>query len=443
MGKNSKARRDAKAKQRAKRRADHESKSRAQPADQPFASPFGNPFAQPTRPVDGPEARWRLMEQAARDNDPDLPKLAERMVRDDPVRGDRVAETILLSYLDTLWRAGWQPRELVRQTRRRASAASAQVVELAIIADHERRSGQALDPRWVAQLDELGGRTISTRGSWLHAWRQRHGHDEVWAAIAVAKAIAAIGYLPVLETLIPPPGQPGAVKGIPLTEPVDDPVLGRIRKLLSKAESTEFEEEAEALTAKAHALMTKHAIDQALLHPHEPSDVPRTIRIPVDAPYADAKSLLLQVVAESQRCRSIFHSGIELSSIVGHVGDLHAVEMLFTSLLVQAQHALSATAGGAGSRGRRQSYRSAFYIAYASRIGERLRTVTDEVIADGDSQSTLPVLAARMDAVDEAFNDQFTQVVQSQVRGGWDALGSMHGRDAADKAQFGSGAIAT
>jgi hypothetical protein len=166
------------------------------------------------------------------------------------------------------------------------------------------------------------------------------------------------------------------------------------------------------------------------------------MRVPIDAPYADAKSFLLQVVSTSQRCRSIFHDGLDLSSVIGHTGDLQAVELLFTSLLVQAQHELKAAASGAGARARGQSYRSAFYLAYAQRISERLRAVTEEVLAETHDRTALPVLVAREDATAAAFDERFAgSLVKSQVRGGWDPLGSAHGRSAADAARLDSGAI--
>jgi hypothetical protein len=462
MGKNNKARRAAKAKARkAGQRGGHGRSSGAydDPFGAPFAHPFGdpsaNPFGDPSagdgrgRPFEPPrrsvpEMRWEAMEAAARrKDDPELEKLAERMVRDDPVAGPRVAERLLTSYVDQLWRHGWQPAEVVRQARRKASKAAAQVVELAIHADHDRRSGQAIDPRWSEQLAELGGRRIPTRDGWLLLWVTQSGHDEAWAAVQVAKALAATGYLPVVDTLIPPPGGRGrAVRGMPRDTGAEDPILRRVRKLLAKAESTSYDDEADSLTAKAHELMTKHAIDQAVLHQAEPSDVPCTIRVPIDAPYADAKSLLLQLVASGHRCRAIFLSGLDLSSVVGHAGDLRAVELIFTSLLVQAQHALTTAGGRAHGRTRSASYRSAFYLAYAHRIGERLRSVTDEVLAEAGDGAHLPVLRAREDAVEEAFEQWYGEsVTSSAVRGGFDSLGRAHGRQAADAARFGSEAI--
>ena len=43
-------------------------------------------------------------------------------------------------------------------------------------------------------------------------------------------------------------------------------LAAKVRALLAKAESTTFEAEAEALFAKAHQLMVRNAIDEAVLH---------------------------------------------------------------------------------------------------------------------------------------------------------------------------------
>jgi hypothetical protein len=189
--------------------------------------------------------------------------------------------------------------------------------------------------------------------------------------------------------------------------------------------------------------MTRHAIDSAMLqHDGERNDGgPATIRIPVDPPYVDAKSLLLQIVAEASRCRAVMHSGLSLSTVVGFPDDLAAVELLFTSLLVQAQTALADAArrAPAGTRTRSQSYRSAFLLAYAHRIGERLEQINDAVYAQvrqerGDD--FLPVLRSRSDRVDDAAAERFGTVSQSRVRGGYDPAGWAGGTHAADQARL-------
>ena len=136
-------------------------------------------------------------------------------------------------------------------------------------------------------------------------------------------------------------------------------MLNRVRALLAKAESTSFEEEAEAFTAKAQELMTRHAIDGAMVSGSTNgagTDQPFTVRIWIDDPYVRAKFLLLSFVAKHSRCRSVFHTHSAMASVIGFADDIAATEMLFTSLLVQAQTALRAEAvAGAHARSSRIS----------------------------------------------------------------------------------------
>ena len=136
---------------------------------------------------------------------------------------------------------------------------------------------------------------------------------------------------------------------------VDDPVLVKVRALLAQAESTTFEAEAETFTAKAQELMARHAIDAAMLWATTSRDErPTTIRLPIDDPYADIKSLLLQYVASHSRCTAVWDGVNALSTVVGFASDVASTEMLFTSLLVQSQAALRAEGAKAGPGSRRE-----------------------------------------------------------------------------------------
>ena len=93
-----------------------------------------------------------------------------------------------------------------------------------------------------------------------------------------------------------------------------------------------------------------------------------------------------------------------------------SVEVMFTSLLVQAQIALQSESASAppGSRTRSRGFRSSFLTGYADRIGERLRrvaeAVTDEVEADraaSGATSLLPVLASRSAMLDAEIERLF------------------------------------
>ena len=224
-----------------------------------------------------------------------------------------------------------------------------------------------------------------------------------------------------------------------------NPKLERVRALLAKAESTPYEEEAIAFTAKAQELMTKHALDQAMLAGLGPSPAtPGVVRIPIDPPYLDAKAFLLQVIAEHSRCKAVLLPAVEMSSVIGFSTDLETVELLFTSLLVQAHHALAEASAAAppGSRTRSQSFRAAFLQGFTGRIDERLAaanaTAFDEAKAQADT--LLPVLRSREQQIGE-FVEQYFAVQSSRVRGGFDALGYHHGQRAADAAALVSGAI--
>lgn len=357
---------------------------------------------------------------------------------------ESAAERFLRDAVAGAWRNGWQPAELHRQVRRRARTTGARLVEIAIHADHDGRAGQAIDERWAGQVRGLGQRTASTSPGWLGRWCTAEGLERA-EAYAVAGAVwRAAARLPAVETLLPPPGAPERVTSFarPSTAGGTDPMLGRIRKLLAKAEATDFEQEAAAFTAKAQELMTQHAIDAALVAAGgEAESGPRMIRMPVDAPYADAKAVLLGVVADANRCRSVGLSGLDLSTVVGHAEDLDAVEMLFTSLLVQAQNALAAAGRGAGGRARSVSFRSSFFLAFASRIGDRLAVATADTAA-GAGAGALPVLRSREAATEELFDELFGgSLTQSRVRGGYDGAGLLQGQQAADRARLDSGRL--
>ena len=66
-----------------------------------------------------------------------------------------------------------------------------------------------------------------------------------------------------------------------------------------RKDGTEFPAEAETLLAKAQELMARHAIDSAMVA-GPPGDGPTGVRVPVDDPYAGAKSILLGEVADGR-----------------------------------------------------------------------------------------------------------------------------------------------
>ncbi len=365
---------------------------------------------------------------------------------------DPEIERTLLAHVDAAWQRGWQPSEVVREAMRGTSAkAAGRLATWAVATDHAGRRSVTLDRRWVEQVEGLELPAVSGGPGWLAAWAVDEALDRLAVIEGASDLLACLQWLPRLDPILPPPGS-GAGASIPpsvnqMLGADADPVLIKVRNLLAKAESTNFEAEALAFTVKAHELMARHAIDTAQLHgtTHGVGDErPITIRLPVDAPYVKAKSLLLQVVADAGRCRAVQHSRLGLSSVVGFATDVAAVELLFTSLLVQAQAALAAATEHAppGTRVRSQSYRSSFFWAYAHRIGDRLDEINAAVLAEAEVRhgtTLLPVLRSRAEIVDEHLTAQFGKLRVSRSRHGWDPAGWAGGQVAADNAQLNAG----
>ena len=120
--------------------------------------------------------------------------------------------------------------------------------------------------------------------------------------------------------------------------------------------------------------------------------------------------------------------------LVGATGDLDAVELLSTSLLVQADLAMArqgsrSTVGGVS---RTRSFRQSFLTAYASRIGERLREASDATACAGGH---LPVLRSQEERVAEEF-DRLVPHTRGRAASVSNGEGWRAGRVAADLAQL-------
>ncbi|MDF0371513.1 DUF2786 domain-containing protein [[Kitasatospora] papulosa] len=335
------------------------------------------------------------------------------------------------------WARGWQPADVVRTVRRELDDAGA-ALAAALIEAETAAYGQ-LPPRWADQLAAMP------------APAPRNRPDRFTYASALLELYRLLLRLPVIEPAGPPPG---TAAGDPALRPpaAGEPrMLTRIRALLAKAEATGFPEEAEALTTKAQELMARHSIDEALLAARTHSaDVPGAVRIGVDAPYESAKAVLLDAVASANRCRAVWNSDLGFTTVVGFEPDLESVELLFTSLLVQGNAAMTKAEAGqrAGGRRRTKTFRQSFLMAYAQRLGSRLAADTARVTAEagaeagagGRAESTgalLPVLAARDVAVTDTAERMFPRTTTTRLRGATDLEGWTHGTAAADRARMG------
>ena len=364
--------------------------------------------------------------------------------RDPSIDAHGTATRSLLAAREEAWERGWQPADVVHLARREITASAVPLV-VALIGEHAGRSGAASRaPRsWVEQLTELDALTPgdpAVVNSWHVAERRTPG--EAWRIVLQLAGVLRTAVR--IETLLPPPSRWGAPRprGAESPAPSDQRALRRIRGLLAKAESSEFPDEAETLTAKAQELMTRHSIDAALLGDGSSTDGAsvETRRVHVRDPYVSAKMQLLAAVAEANDVRLVWYSGLGIANLVGVRTDVGAVELLFTSLLLQVAHALSAAEGLTGRRTAARSFRRSFLLGYAHRIGERLRTARQGATAQAAAErgiDLLPVLRSRQAAVEDRVAELFPRVRATRTRASVDAGGWFAGRDAAERADVG------
>ena len=353
--------------------------------------------------------RWALEDAAERcmpsgsgwaEHEPVIELLGQQWARGAPV--PEVAAEMLSASIGTAVALGWSRAELV------------------LVAGPAGRLALDLIDYFIAQGDE----------ACAGCWAER-------ASLCVFDATAAmVGALAMLSRISQrPPARPAPK---PQPSATDPKVLARVRALLAKAESTTFPDEAEALMAKAQELMGRHAIDRAMVAGRDNTKA-SSVRIVVEDPYATAKSLLLNEVAHATRCKAVWSKSSRTMTVFGFDDDLASVELLYTSLLLQATSAVTVAGQGGDGRTRSRGFRHAFLVAFAHRIGRRLAEVTASTVKDADREhggSLLPVLVQRDAAIDAAVAEAFPRLGRSRTSAS-DPAGWAAGTTAANRAALG------
>ncbi|MFD4368389.1 DUF2786 domain-containing protein [Rhodococcus sp. NPDC058521] len=366
----------------------------------------------------------------------------------------QAAESVrrLVRELRDVYERGWQPADLVHASRRSKEPSEASLAATVIL--HEARHSGARDrapESWVRQLD-----TLSEQYPASDVIAERAGESTDQAIALTAGLLFSDPYhsmyqitdlTSVWATLAPwsmltPP--PSAWLGLRTAGAHPDLLLdgkigNKIRGLLAKAEATDFAEEAETFTAKAQELMTRYAIDTALLTSRAgtgPAAV-ASRRVHLENPYVKEKVHLLTEIGEPNRVRTVWFDKVAIATVVGTPVDLQQVDLLFTSLLVQATRAMQFADAAGRSGSRTTSFRKGFLAGFAGRIGQRLReadtraTVEAADAARIDVDDLLPILASTSEAVDAEFERLFPRTRKSRGRS-VDADGWHAGRAAAE-----------
>ena len=216
-------------------------------------------------------------------------------------------------------------------------------------------------------------------------------------------------------------------------------LTARVQALLRKAESTSFPAEAEALTAKAQDLLTRYALDAALVESVDGGRSPAVRRVAVTGAYGSGRAMLLGAVAHANRCVAVWDAAASTAMVVGFAIDLDATELLWGSLQHQGESAVVAAGPqrDQSGRSRTRSWRAAFWVAFAQRIGQRLEEINRATTVEmsGAADDLAPVLASRQRDVDAAVRQHFPRLTRRRAQvsngDGWAA-----GRTAADRADL-------
>lgn len=225
--------------------------------------------------------------------------------------------------------------------------------------------------------------------------------------------------------------------------------LDTIRKLLAKADRAATPEEAEAFTDKAVQLMARHGIDAALLAAAAPGrDEIGALEVLMEDPYSAGKARLLTWTAQALRCQSVMHRAwggrVEKVTIIGFASDRERVEVLYTSLLLQASSQLRdqrPLLPGESVAAYRRSWLYGFARAVHRRLSEAEQRAAEAATRSGhDSRmpadpgrSVALVLADRSALVERAFAAAFPSLGQarpSSMSGSGYSAGAEAGRRA-------------
>jgi len=155
-------------------------------------------------------------------------------------------------------------------------------------------------------------------------------------------------------------------------------VIRKVEALLTRANNTDYPEEAKSCQQKAQELMTKYQVDEVSLFGTRRTDVIISKRIEIPSPYSIDKSILLGSIAKENFCRVL--RGKNYAVIYGYESDIELSLTMYRFLLTDMvrqmifeldklrmtvdHHTINTT-----------SWKKSFLAGYAQTIGKRLKHV--------------------------------------------------------------------
>ncbi|MFF9644749.1 DUF2786 domain-containing protein [Kitasatospora aureofaciens] len=219
----------------------------------------------------------------------------------------------------------------------------------------------------------------------------------------------------------------------------NNPMLAKVRAILAKAEDPAASpEEAQAYFAKAAALMAKYGIERAMLADAKPeTDRPTTRVIVESGSYVLDRVNLLMSINEALGGQSVrwrtwdrgARKYVQRVELHGYESTLDRVEMLYTSLMLQALNGMKHGTPGMGES--TTAYRKTWLAGFRSAVFQRLSDSERQAAAEADlslpagSRSAELVLASRDEAILALFKAAHPKVRTAPKRrltgSGWHA----------------------
>ena len=270
-----------------------------------------------------------------------------------------------------------------------------------------------------------------------------------------------------------------------------DKVLAKVRALLDQAEATDYEEEAHAFISGAERLMAKYGIEEALvLAAGKPvEDTIGFRRFYVDAgKYESPRLSLVSRIARAHGLPQIIQAGskefspelndwykadaddrgprpkreyVKWIEVCGFESDLDYVDMLVTSLSLQAAEAVHAPETVAQMRsetnapGHVIAWKNAFLIGFTDRVSDRIRQARKEATREAEeafaaeqaeaetvvSTSVELALRDKDQAVKSVFDTKYPKLCAGRASsaGSYGGSGRSAGRAAGGRARLGGG----
>jgi len=223
----------------------------------------------------------------------------------------------------------------------------------------------------------------------------------------------------------------------------------KITALLAKAESSDNEEEARALSEKAEDLMVRWGVDAATLVgkvgqkreeivTHHFGDFGSTMQ-PANLRLAYAIVLGLG----NLRAFQVNRGNRQFLVVIGFESDVHRAQLLVTSMRLQATSALRAwwrtDQHGWMTRAEQTAARRQFVVSFGVAVQRRLAAQRTRVVAEAGTGTELAI-RDRRSLVDQWFDDNIGNLKKGRgMKGSWH--GAAEGREAGQNAQLDGTAI--